>query len=118
MGNIYTYLKWRGDLDFSERPFCEVDNLVLAELAYVNLAGIVPTADTAESISLEEAAEQAELQKRRIMAVNEDTESLLSCMMRTKRFHNVRLSHYADILDEETQTQFAALHIELNDGTT
>ncbi len=35
MGNIISYLKWRGDLTFAERPFCEVDNLVLSELAYL-----------------------------------------------------------------------------------
>ena len=42
MGNILSYLKWRGDLTFTERPFCEVYNLVLSELAYLDLAGIVP----------------------------------------------------------------------------
>ena len=118
MGNIYTYLKWRGDLDFSERPFGEVDNLVLSELVYMDLAGIVPTAEHDDSISLEEAAEQAQLQKRHIMVVGSETEPILFCMARTNRFRHVRLSHYEDILDEETQTQFAALHIELNDGTT
>lgn len=34
MGNIISYLKWRGDIGFLERPFCNVDNLVLAELSY------------------------------------------------------------------------------------
>ena len=32
MGNLFTYLSWRGDLSFRERPFCEVDNLMLALL--------------------------------------------------------------------------------------
>lgn len=30
MGNVISYLKWRGDLNFKERSFCEVDNLALA----------------------------------------------------------------------------------------
>lgn len=118
MGNIYTYLKWRGDLDFSERPFCEVDNLVLSELAYMDLSGIVPATDDNRSISLEEAAKQAQLQERRIMAISNETEPILFCMARTSRFRHVRLSNYEDVLDEASQTQFAALHIELNDGTT
>ena len=33
MGNIVTYLRWRGDLDFREREFCDADNLVLSALA-------------------------------------------------------------------------------------
>ena len=42
MANIFDYLDWRGDIPFSVDPFNEVDNLVLAELAYVDFAGIVP----------------------------------------------------------------------------
>ena len=30
MANILEYLDWRGDLTLSERPFNEVDNLILA----------------------------------------------------------------------------------------
>lgn len=116
MGNICTYLKWRGDLEFSERPFCEVDNLVLAELVYMDLSGIVPAVGGG-SISLEDAARQVLLQKQHIKAVVGDTESVLSLMARTNRFRHVRLSQYEDVFDEETQTQFAACHIELNDGT-
>ena len=31
------YLKWRGDLTFSQDAFNEVDNLLLSYVAYVNL---------------------------------------------------------------------------------
>ena len=30
MSNVSDYLKWRGDLDFSQAPFNDVDNLILA----------------------------------------------------------------------------------------
>ena len=32
MANILEYLDWRGDLTLLERPFNEVDNLILAEI--------------------------------------------------------------------------------------
>lgn len=118
MGNIYTYLKWRGDLDFAERPFCEVDNLVLSELAYMDFSGIIPTVKEAESISLKEAAEQAQIQERHVLAVGGETKSILFSMAQTHRFQDVCLSHYEEVFDEESQTQFAAFHIGLNDGTT
>ena len=41
-GNIMDYLEWYGDFDFSVMPFNEVDNLILAELSYASLDGIVP----------------------------------------------------------------------------
>lgn len=42
MSNLMDYLDWRGDLTFREAPFNEVDNLILAQLVYVEFAGIVP----------------------------------------------------------------------------
>ena len=41
MANIFDYLEWRGDVPFSTDPFNEVDNLVLAELAYTDFDGVV-----------------------------------------------------------------------------
>ena len=42
MANIFDYLDWRGDLTFAERPFNEVDNLILAEICYLDFSGFVP----------------------------------------------------------------------------
>ena len=42
MANILEYLDWRGDLTLSERPFNEVDNLILAEICYLDLSGFAP----------------------------------------------------------------------------
>lgn len=58
MANILSYLKWRGDICFSDNhPFNELDNLVLARLAYANFRGIVPSPETQQSITISEAAE-------------------------------------------------------------
>ena len=40
MGNIFTYIEWRGDLTLSQSAFNEVDNLVLSTLCYLDLSGI------------------------------------------------------------------------------
>lgn len=39
MANIMDYMDWRGDLSFEADEFNEVDNLILAQLAYVDLRG-------------------------------------------------------------------------------
>ena len=36
MASILDYLDWRGDITFAERAFNEVDNLLLAELSYLD----------------------------------------------------------------------------------
>ena len=53
MGNIMDYLKWRGDLTFSQDAFNEVDNLLLSYVAYVNLEGLSVGAGE-EQVTLEE----------------------------------------------------------------
>ena len=47
------YLKWRGDLTFSQDAFNEVDNLLLSYVAYVNLEGLSVGAGE-EQVTLEE----------------------------------------------------------------
>ena len=37
MANLLDYLDWRGDLTLRQSPFNEVDNLILAELSFVDL---------------------------------------------------------------------------------
>lgn len=55
LGNIISYLKWRGDLKLSEHPFNEVDNLVLCYLSYFDFSGIVPDTNGREEIAIGEA---------------------------------------------------------------
>ena len=52
MSNVSDYLKWRGDLDFSQAPFNDVDNLILAQIAYVDFTDIVPAPGSIETIQL------------------------------------------------------------------
>lgn len=49
------YLKWRGDLTFSQDAFNEVDNLLLSFVAYVNLEGLSVGAGE-EQVTLEEVS--------------------------------------------------------------
>jgi len=48
MANMMDYLDWRGDLTFEVSPFNEVDNLILAQLVYVDFEGIVPEREREE----------------------------------------------------------------------
>lgn len=57
MGNLLDYLDWRGDLTMAQAPFNEVDNLILAELSYVDFRGILPPPGQGQSVPLAMAAE-------------------------------------------------------------
>ena len=57
MANLLDYLDWRGDLTLAQAPFNEVDNLILAELSFVNFGGIVPPPGEGSGVPLRQAAE-------------------------------------------------------------
>ena len=54
MATIFDYLDWRGDLPLAVDGFNPVDNLILSELAYLDLEGLI-SPDLGESVSMEEA---------------------------------------------------------------
>ncbi len=117
MATILDYLDWRGDITFAERPFNEIDNLLLAELSYLDFGKIVPEA-FCEHISLHEAMDA--FTKRTPHAdmgvlVPDKIPELGRRMAASARFRDTALSGYVCKLDEETETQFAALCAALPD---
>jgi len=122
MANLIDYLDWRGDLAFGQSPFNEVDNVILAQLSYVNMDGIVPLKESGGEVALAEAArryfEQHDEERIRSFGYMQRNAALLfkKCAA-TARFADVRLSRYENQIDWDLAKQFAALHFRLPDGT-
>lgn len=119
MANILDYLDWRGDLSFAERPFNEVDNLILAEISYLDFSGVVPRGFVAQPVSLQEAAQRyfaAHPTTDMGVLVPDQIPVLVEKAAQSPRFQSLRLLGYVNEIDEETQTQFSALTILLPDG--
>ena len=118
MANILDYLDWRGDLTFAERPFNEVDNLILAEACYLDFSGVVPQAFAAPPVSLREAASAyfaAHPTTDMGVLVPDQIPVLVERAAKTARFEGIGLLGYVNRIDEETQTQFSAMTILLPD---
>lgn len=123
VGNIMDYLDWYGRFDFDVLPFNEVDNLILAELSYTSLTGIVnePSSDRLQrprTISIKEAAKALKLSKRldNSCKLEQNAGELLFAMADSVRFGKSVLSNYVDKHDYDSQEQFSALHIKLPNG--
>ena len=117
MADLFDYLKWRGDLSFTQVPPCPVDGLIFSALAYIRFGGSV-VLNPGTPISLWKASEEffrMEDQEARIRVKNDH--SLLMAAAETRRFGETRLCHYRDILEPEKETQFAALTFLLDDGS-
>lgn len=115
MANILDYLDWRGDLTLAQSAFNEVDNLLLAELSYLNLAGIVPAVENGKGISLTAAAR--EFFRRTGDLLSGNLPKQLAGMAASRRFGQMELCCMEDYLDGEGAQQFAALTIDLGNGT-
>ena len=120
MANIFDYLKWRGDVPFSADPFNAIDNLILAELAYVDFGGILN--DSFRKISLKTVDErffkthsrsEAEKSKDHI----EKASLLMDGMLSGGRFRDTKLVKYVNIVNADKDMQIAAVTYLLNDGS-
>ena len=119
MANILDYLDWRGDLTLAERGFNEVDNLLMAELCFLDFSGIVP-ADFSAPAPLPEAMrayDRLRPQETMGVLVPEQIPELGRKMAASRRFSDLTLCGYVSRIDEETQTQFSALTLLLPDKT-
>ncbi len=111
MTNIMDYLKWRGDLPLEKISLCDVDYLVLCRVAYIKMAGIVPSSFSEEPMDLDKMAEAV---VRQNLASKEDT-ALLKELRKCPRFQNLKLLGHVDIYDDDEQEQFSAVTVLLPD---
>lgn len=122
MANLMDYLDWRGDLSLAQAPFNEVDNLILAELSFVDFQGIVPAPGEGGGIPLRQAAERffARFPEGEKIDMGVLVPAAIPDMVRkmadSLRFGEMRLSCFSDILDVGRGEQFAALTVETGDG--
>lgn len=117
MANIFDYLKWRGDLAFSQDPPNAVDALIFSGLSYIRYGGNVER-EPQNPVSLKEAAEHffalPDYESR--SRVQKDLD-LLHEAAATRRFGDAQICMYRDLLIPEQETQFAAMTFLLNDGS-
>jgi len=117
MPNIFDYLKWRGDLTFTQDPPNAVDALVFSGLAYIRYGEEVE-AEPERPIRLKAAAEHffalEDYENR--SRVQKDLD-LLHAAIQTRRFGEAEICMYRDLLIPEQETQFAAMTFLLDDGS-
>lgn len=123
MANFYDYIQWRGDITFKMNPLNEVDALILCQLAYINIDGLVLPDFTKKGITLYELNQHfinsSDYTQRRNLGamINPLSIKLLQAAADSKRFGSLRLCGYENIVDKRRDEQFSALTFVLGDGT-
>jgi len=115
--NVFDYLKWRGDLSFSQDPPNAVDALIFSALAYIRFGDSVGT-DGASPVYLRDAAKVICMQEdtASIVRVKEDL-LLLKEAAQSRRFGFCRLCFFREVYIPEEDTQFAAVAFLMDDGS-
>ena len=115
MTTLFDYLSWRGDLPLSADPFHEVDGVILARFTYMPFHRVLrrdsltPTTVEAVCRALLALPDIETAVRRR-----GDTD-LLRALVESPRYKGMELTAYADRLDAESQTQFSAITVKLEE---
>ena len=122
MANIEDYIKWRGDLSFEQDPFNEVDGLILTQLAYLDLDGMVPAWNEKSSVSMAKLMEKywlkfppAEMPEK--IGIVRNPAKLFGLLKESRRFSELVFANYINRIDEEKQEQFSAMTAWIPDGS-
>ncbi len=111
MAHIVDYLKKYGNKPFKQYAFNEVDALILAQFSYLKFNELVPKlTEQKDLISIEEMNETMD---ENVVFSDEryrkDNKALFEGMLSGIRFKSMKCGYFADILDENVETQFSAI---------
>lgn len=121
MANIIDYIRWRGDLSTIASPFNDIDSLILSQISMINFKGIIPPPFESGKISLADAAELYFSDEDRSSCslgaiIPPETKELFMLAGTSKRFGEMVFSGYVSYTNVDSETQFAALTVGLEDG--
>ena len=123
MGTLYDSLNWRGDLTFSQAPMNEVDSLIFSMLTYLDMKGIVPDEQSGATVPIKAAANAFFSQNpdpKKIslgLIVPKEIIKLFRAVKSTRRYANVGMRAFVNVIDTQKEMQFSAVTFLPDDGT-
>lgn len=122
MANILDYIHWRGDLSFHQDEFNLLDNLIFSKMAYIDFENSVPNYPTSKKVLCKDAIDEVfvthEPGKMVLgLIVPKRIVTLTDLAKDTKRFGQIYMSNYVNIIEKETKTQFAAMVFHMDEDT-
>ena len=118
-GTVIEYLKKYGDIPFHEKPLNDVDSLALCQLSYLKFDGMVSDVrHNGPSVTLQEIAKRADVEQLfGDVRFEKENRALFEGLLSGRRFRNMKLNCYINLVEKEWETQFSAITFILDDGT-
>lgn len=120
-GNVFDYLSWRGDLSFQERPFNEIDALILNIISFLDFEDIVSPYPSKEEKKMSEVIHTFfENQSGKTLSLGliipKDMFEVARIAANCKRYKHVRISNYINEVSKNEGIQLAALTYRLDEN--
>ena len=119
METIIDYLEKYGDVSFLEKPFGDVDSLVLSQFSYLKFEGLVPGAEDKQPFLDVRVLKEREKEGNLFAdeRFEKDNRALFAGILSGKRFGTLKLNYYVNEIDVEKEIQFSAVTFALEDGS-
>ena len=119
MGTVLDYIREYGKYSFCEMPLTEVDSLVLCQLSYLKFDGMVQGPEGEDGpVVLKNLKRCPDYEKLfSDVRYEESNRALLEGMLAARRFRDLRLDYYVNVVEKEWETQFSGITYTLDDGT-
>ena len=114
MDDLLSCLRVRGEIPFSADGYRTSDALAFACLSYLDLDGTA----SADGMTLAELGREPERLHKGTTASFELRKELFLLMAASERYGGCRMHHAINLADEKIRMQFAAVCVDLPDGTT
>ncbi|MFQ6948276.1 MAG: Mbeg1-like protein [Blautia hansenii] len=116
--DIFDYLKWRGDLLFTQSEFNEIDALILSIFAYLDFSCVREN----EILFFEDAVNYINQMPDKVKyngpnLIMRSVVELANIAVETERFHDMGVFGFTTKIDEVEEIQFAAVTFILPDRT-
>ena len=118
--NVFTYLKWRGDLDFDAAGFNDIDAFICSQLSTPDYTGMI-SEDRSEAMITDVSAayfkKNSDSVKKLGVLQSDSVLPMLKMLPEVRRFRETAFSYYINRFDHENAEQFCAVTLRLPDGS-
>lgn len=115
MANVCDYIKWRGDINFEQSKFNEIDNLILSRFSYFPFDKIIKEDEIVTIRELGKRFKNQDISKLPILW--KDDVELFPLIGESERFGNLLATKYINKIDVVQEKQFAAITVLMPDDT-
>lgn len=118
-GTVLDYIRQYGRYSFREMPMTDVDSLALCQLSYLKFDGMVPgLGEGRPAVTLKDLRAHSDYEKLFAdVRFAEENRALMEGMLSGRRYRNLQLNFYVNVVEKQWETQFSAVTCILDDGT-